>query len=291
MTGRITVQASAIADYMGLGFNTPEDRLLIDLGLKEPIFSKDQKERMELGTILENSVLDFFEGEGRLGEKIYDRNTEVRYAFDGMVRYKIDGRTDDAVVDCKVSASAQSFIFNKGYEVQLQTYMVGEGLNKAILLGLDNGKPVQRVFTRNQEMIDDIEHILNNVTLILTGILPIEELDLSIAEKYSGDVFDEKEALEFDVENDKELVEEFAKNNENLKKLEKRQDVLKKYFQSKYPFVEYKDEDVSIKITQRSRKGGLDEARFVTNHPDIDLDNYRKDGSSYKVVTIKSLQK
>ena len=93
---------------------------------REQGIDAESEERMLLGTLLEDSVLNFFER--KLGISITNRNVAVKEGLNGMIRYKVDGSTiyggEDATVECKVSNSA-SGIFTKslGYIIQCQLYM------------------------------------------------------------------------------------------------------------------------------------------------------------------------
>lgn len=288
---RNTIQASAVANYMGLGFRSPQDQLQIDLGLDEPIFSADQKERMRLGTVLEDAVLDYFQGEQWLNEVIFDRNTDRRIGMDHMVSYMIDGRTQDAIVDCKVSASQESFIFNKGYEVQMNIYMESEGLDKAHLLGLDKGVPTWRTLHKNEELLFDIKVVVSNVYAILMGILPPDMLDLSVAEKYSGTIYNEDEEVVFDEEKDLAFLMEMVDNKTYIKNLQDRNKEIDAYFKDKYPFTKFANDKVSISIVEQSRKGSLDKAKVLLDYPDLDFDKYVGEPTTFKVIRTKEIVK
>ena len=75
MKERFTVQASSLGDYFGVGFNSIQDRIAMDLGEKEKEVLKDELDRMKLGQCLESGILDYYEY--LLGVSIFNRNTET----------------------------------------------------------------------------------------------------------------------------------------------------------------------------------------------------------------------
>ena len=61
MKERFYVVASALSSYFGVGFNTIEEQLEIDLGHMEKEFDEEAQERMDLGNCMEEGCLNFFE--------------------------------------------------------------------------------------------------------------------------------------------------------------------------------------------------------------------------------------
>lgn len=287
MSERYNITASALGSYFGVGFNTPYEQLMIDLGLMESEFDDDSMDRMRLGTELEDAVLNYFEY--KLKISITNRNLEVLEDFDGKLRLKIDGETiyngEPTIVECKVSNStAGIFTKNKGYLLQTQAYMNKYGYNQCLLLGLYLGKPVWTLVKRDDEAIEDIEEMVETVFGILNGLLDESDFPYHLTEKYSGRNGPD-EVQTFD-EDDLGLAEEYAELAVEYSNLGKRLDEIKDAFKEKYSNMVFKNEDLSVRVTETERKGFLDEISLEMSHPDIDLDKYRKPSSKSKRITI-----
>lgn len=287
---RTEIRASSISSYMGVGFNTPQEQLEIDLGTREPMFSKDQRTRMRVGAELEESILNFFEHSDWIGERIYDRNTERRVGYDGRVSYKIDGRTKDAIVEAKYSTSAQSFIFDLKYVIQGNIYMQCEGLDKLYLIGFDKGTPVWRIMHKDEELLADIEKVVENVHAILIGVLSPEDLDLSIAAKYQG-LVDTSNPQDFDEDEDVNLVAEYARNKKSLKEIEDRNKEIEAYLKDKYTNVSYEKDGITFKVTPTNGRKTFDKAALQTDFPEMDLSQYEKVGAPSVRMTINIKEK
>ena len=87
MNKRINITASSLGSYFGVGFNTPEEQLEIDLGKMENIIDEESQDRMNLGNAMEEGCLNYFEG--KLNVTITNRNTEILEDFDGLLRGKL----------------------------------------------------------------------------------------------------------------------------------------------------------------------------------------------------------
>lgn len=292
MKTRYYVIASSLGTYFGLyqQYGTsPLDQLEIDFGNEEANFDDKALERMDLGKTLEDPVLNFFET--KLNISITERNEKDMYAFDGLLKCKIDGFTNyqgvPTGVECKISnSSSGSFIENIGYIMQCQAYMAATGANQWLLLGLYNGKPELKVVYRNEEMIHDIEEMVVAVSDILNGLKDKEEYPWHLVEKYSKTP--KAEPFEPDL-TDHMLIEEYADRKamvESYKENEARIKELEDYFKSKYTGV-YSDDTVVITIGTTTRKGTIDVQQLALDHPEIDIEKYRGPESSSKSIRYK----
>jgi GR25 family glycosyltransferase involved in LPS biosynthesis len=146
---------------------------------------------MELGNHLEDAVIEYFQNV-ILKEPITDRNTETKWGYDEKIRYKLDGKTkikgEPVIFENKISNS-QSYKFteNKGYHIQVQAYMLCENLNKTILAGLYQGKPIYKVIDRDEELIQDIKKMTDFVVSALNGLVDFyNDYPVDLLEKYSN---------------------------------------------------------------------------------------------------------
>lgn len=292
MSERRSVQASSLGSYFGVGFNTPEEQLRIDLGIDEQVFDEDSEDRMALGRLLEDGALNYFEY--KLGISIVNRNKEVIDVFDGMLRCKIDGETiyngEDTVVENKISNS-QAGVFTKdlGYALQCQAYMEGKGYPQALLLGLYQGRPALKVLKRNDELISDIYKMVTVVYGILNGILGMEEYPWDIVDKYAKE--DTKVTLkELDFETVIQL-DELLTINDTLKALESRKSEIQANIKNLYDNCSYSDDSFSFTISTSKRGGGFDELSFSVAHPEIDLEMYRKADTETKTMRLTRKKK
>jgi hypothetical protein len=91
LNSRYNVIASSLASYMGVGFNTIQEQLDYDLGKEERVVDDEAQDRMDLGNAMEDGCLNYFEK--KMGILIDERNSEYKYACDGKLKCKRDGRT------------------------------------------------------------------------------------------------------------------------------------------------------------------------------------------------------
>lgn len=289
MKERFAVAASSLGSYFGVGFNDPLRQLLIDTGKIEEEFDDESQERMDLGNMLEDASLNVLEY--KLGVKITHRNTEVEDALDGKLRIKLDGETildgEETVVENKVSNSKTSlFTKNKGYEFQCQAYMMHRGWNQALLGGLYQGKPIWRVIKRNDDMIEDIKVMVEKVYGIMNGILSEEDFPWELVNKYSNKIVVEHYDT-FDPIEDGDYLERLPELNEQIKELTNEKDTIVDYLKNKYNAVAYNDERYSLSVSSYQRAGSLDTIALEMDHPEIDLDKYKGEGSIVTTVRAK----
>lgn len=289
MKERFNIIASSLSSYFGVGFNTPQEQLDIDLGLVQKDFDDDAKARMMLGRHLEDSAMNYFEE--KMTIIIDERNSETRYACDGLLKCKRDGRTFLDGVETgwenKISNSTSGcFINDKGYEFQCQAYMMAFGLDQWVLAGLYCGKPVYKLILKNEEMQKDIEEMVQCVYTILSGLGTIDDFPWHLVEKYSKAV-QLKEIKGEDIEEyDKELLERLATLKQEKKALDDEITQLENYAKDNYSDTKFSCDSFSCTISTGYRKGGIDEMTLSIEHPEIDLENYRKEGSSYKTIRV-----
>lgn len=308
---RLTVTASSLGDYFGVGFMEPMERLAQDLGLVEPqpIF-KNIQDAMDLGNAMEDAVLDYWEE--KFGTTIYDRNINTKTVLDGKLRVRKDGHMlldgDEEVVESKFVNSGQSFINNKGYHIQVYAQIIaeqdqGNEVYNGRLLGMYQGRPHQIKLTINDEikedmlrMIDAVVGILEMSDKYLTENGEYPDLDVmeymfpwELVEKYSG--ADLTKSEDYDEEDDVYLSE-MAEIKSMQKDLKAREDELKEYLNSKYDVVEHLVLDNGYKFAIRNtrRKGGIDLDLLQTDYPELDLEKYRKEDSAYSTLTLRELK-
>ena len=288
MGERITIRASALTNYFGVGFVEPLQQLAYDLGKEEEVFTEEAKKRMMLGSMLEDSTLDFFEK--FLDIIITERNTAVYTAFDGRVRCKFDGMTiyngEETVVECKISNDGASpFTHSKRYLMQLQTYMESKNVQQALILGLLEGRPVWRLVKRDEEVIADIKEMVDIVTSILYGIATEDDFPMYLVEKYSGAIVSE-EKQDFDMA-DYALLSELKYHKQEAKNHDARAEEITSYFKDKYNNVSYDDGLVKMSIASQKGRASFDKVAFNMAYPDIDLEQFNKIGNPMKVIRIK----
>ena len=286
---RYTLTASSLGSYFGVGFNNPIEQLYYDMGKVAQEIDAESEERMLLGTLLEDAVLNFFEK--KLSITITNRNVEVKEGLNGMIRYKIDGRSiiggEETVVECKVSNSTSS-VFTKslGYIIQCQLYMLEEGTDQAILCGLYHGKPIHITVRRNDELIADIIEMVTEVYSILNGITDELSFPWHLVEKYSNTP--KLTMLSELADDDVDYIAEYVELKQTAKQVEERISTIGDYLKSKYENVKWSDKEtgLSFSLTNQTRKGFLDEIALTMEYPDIDLDKFRKASSESKFLRI-----
>ena len=160
------VTPSSLGSYFGVGFLSPEEQIEVDLGNTEQYFDEEAEDRLRLGRVLEDSVLNYFEE--ALGIIIEERNDELRVFYDNKMMGKVDGiavfNGEKTVVENKISnAKSYKFTENMGYIFQVQSYMMATNTKQALLCGLYQGKPVYKVIYRDEEMIRDIKRMVEFV--------------------------------------------------------------------------------------------------------------------------------
>lgn len=287
--GRFNVIASSLSSYFGVGFNTIDEQLDIDLGIGIKEIDEDAQDRMDLGNAMEDGCLNYFEK--KLNIAIDERNSEYKYAVNGFLKCKRDGRTfidgvETGVENKYSNSKSGSFTEDFGYELQCQAYMMAWGLDQWLLCGMHQGKPKYKIIKANKELQEDISNLVISVVNILMGITPREEYPWDIVDKYSK-VKPVKKLSGDDLEPyDMELLHRMGELKTEISMAKKELDELEEYAKAHYSDSSWQDEDYKYTISTGTRKGDIDKDRLSIEHPDIDIEKYRKPSTSYQTVRI-----
>lgn len=289
---RLTVTASSLGSYFGVGFHHPLEQLQIDLGLLEDTPDDDALDRMELGNLLEDASLNVLER--LIQSPIVNRNVEKLDGLNGMLRMKLDGETFyegvDTVVENKISNSkSKIFVNDLGYHLQCQAYMLEKGYDQAILGGLYQGKPIWKLIKRDNDMIEDIKELTTAVYGILNGLLTVDDYPWHIVQKYKKNI---PTALDtFDALEDAELLEKYAEASANEKFWDSIKDEIATKLKDKYDAIAYQDDFYKVTISKGSRAGGFDDVAFGMAYPNIDLGQFKKEPTETKTIRITKRNK
>ena len=284
---KFRIQASALGNYFGVGFTTPQEQFEIDNEGKEKVFTEEEKNRMLLGSLLENSVLDYFEN--FYGIKIDERNEERLEMFEGMITGKVDGMTiyngERTVVECKVSnSSSTKFVDSKSYQFQIQAYMYHKDVTQALLLGLQNGKPIAKLFKRNDDIIEDIKAMAEHINMMFVGMET--EIPQELIDKYSEVKNDKGNNVVADSEDEEKMLrylELKASQDSNKEEL----DSITNYFKDKYRDGKVISDKAIVTLSSVKGRTSFDKEKLMVEHPELDLDNYNKVGEPTRSFRIK----
>ena len=287
------VNSSSLGSYFGVGFNSPNEQIEIDLGLVEPEFDEAAQDRMALGRHLEDAALNYFQD--KLNIVIENRNEELITGLDGRLVGKIDGMTDlngvKTVVEMKISNSQSGpFTDNMGYILQCQAYMMMTGTTQALLCGLYQGKPIMKIVKRDEDVISDISRMVKFIADVLIGIDTFDNYPVDILERYS------KTQLLEDIKNltpkDEEDIMTLAVLKDKKKVLEEQISAIEDRLKSEYDSGKYENSLISFSIANNERRGGIDEMNLSIWLSglgiDFDIEQFRKPSSKYKVLKVKS---
>lgn len=285
---RIDIIASSLSSYFGVGFNTVQEQLDMDLGKTPKVFDDNAQDRMDLGNIMENACLDYFEK--KMGIVIDERNSEIKFAVDNKLKCKRDGRTFlDGVetgVENKYSNAQSCFIDDKGYMLQCQAYMMAFELDQWLLLGMWQGKPVSKLIKADKEVQADIETVVNAVFDILVGLSDIESYPWEVIAKYSS-LKQQKELSDEELtDKEKKILQTLGKLNIEIKALEEKRDVLKDYAKEHFADSKYGDDSFNYSIYTSDGRSNFDKHLFSIEHPTIDIEKYYKKGSPFQTIKI-----
>lgn len=291
MKERFDIIASSLSSYMGCGFNTIEEQLDIDLGKAIKEVDEDAQDRMDLGNAMEEGCLNYFEK--KLNIVIDERNSEYKYAVNGLLKCKRDGRTfidgiETGVENKYSNSKTKCFTEDFGYELQCQAYMMAWGLDQWLLCGMWQGQPRMKMIKANKDIQKDIEELVTSISAILMGIATIDDYPWKIVEKYSKTnktISLSDDDLE---EYDKELLHRIGELKDEKSIIENELKELEDYAKSHYQDSKYQDDDYKYVISTSERKGGFDEDKLSIEHPEIDLMNYRKPSTTYTTIRVSS---
>jgi hypothetical protein len=282
------VRASSLGSYLGVGFNSPEDQLKIDLGLVEESFDDAANDRMSLGREFEDAALNYFEK--KFNTSITNRNVETIPLYGSKLVGKIDGMTlldgVRTVVENKISNSASyKFTDNLGYILQVQAYMMGTETEQALLCGIYQGKPIYKLIKRDEDIIKDIKEIVDFIHSVMLGLETFDNYPTHLLAKYSKTKL--LEPLTSVTDYDRAMFANLATIRDEIKKLEKQKSELEDLIKNKYDTGIYADDDVEVKISEYTKSGGIDIDAFKMDYGTINLDPYRKPDIKYRTITTK----
>lgn len=289
MRERFDIIASSLSSYFGVGFNTIEEQLDIDRGLTVKEVDEDAQDRMDLGNAMEEGCLNYFEK--KLNIVIDERNSEYKYAVNGLLKCKRDGRTfidgvETGVENKYSNSKTKCFTDDFGYELQCQAYMMAWGLDQWLLCGMWQGQPKMKLIKKNEELQKDIEELVTRISSILMGLSDIEDYPWEIVDKYAK-VNALKSLDSEDIEEyDKELLHRIGELKDEIKERETECKELEDYAKSHYADSRYQDEDYKYVISTGTRKGDIDKDKLSIEHPEIDLEEYRKPSTTYSTIRV-----
>lgn len=284
---RYDVIASSLSSYFGVGFNTVSEQIDIDLGKVEKVFDDEAQDRMNLGIAMEDACLNYFEQ--KMGIKIDERNSEYKYACNGQLKCKRDGRTfldgvETGVENKYSNSTSECFTDSLGYAIQCQAYMMAWGLDQWLLCGMWQGKPVCKLIKKDEELQKDIETIVEAVVEIEMGIRNIEDYPWDIVSKYSKQV-QLKSLTDDEVSDyDKDLLNTLGKLKSQKSDIEKQIKELEDYAKSNFEDCKYEDSEYKYTISTSNGRETFDKEAFVLDNPTVDLSKYTKVGASYRTI-------
>lgn len=286
---RFDVIASSLSSYFGVGFQTVQEQLDIDLGKEEKVFDDEAQDRMNLGNCMEDACLNYFEQ--KMGILIDERNSEYKYACEGKLKCKRDGRTfldgvETGVENKYSNASSENFIDSLGYYIQCQGYMMAWGLDQWILCGMWQGKPQYKLIKADKDMQKDIDIIVTAVVEIEMGLREIDDYPWEIVEKYSKQK-QLKELTEDDLEDyDKKLLNSMGVLKQKVKEYETKIKEFEDYAKLHYDDSKYEDKDFKYSISTSSGRKTFDKNTFSIENPTIDINKYYVEGNAYRTIRI-----
>jgi predicted phage-related endonuclease len=289
---RFYTTPSSLGSYFGVGYNSPQEQLDIDLGIVTPDFDDDAKSRMLLGKTLENGVLDYFEAQ--MGIKITNRNNNMLFFYDDKIKGIVDGMTMlngvKTVVECKVSnAKSYKFTDNMGYIIQCQAYMLATDTEQAMLCGLYQGEPIFKIIKRDKQMIQDIKNMTDFIVEVLMGLNDFSNYPVEILARYSTTkILPTIDSLSNE---ERQNLRKLDSYKEQVKRLEKDIKEIESGIKDNYAEGIFEDDEYKLTISVNERKGGIDIDRLSIEHPEIDYSKYLKPSSSYKMMRLTPKKK
>ena len=286
---RHNVIASSLSSYFGVGFNTVQEQLDIDLGKMVKEIDDEAQDRMDLGNAMEDACLNYFEK--KMGILIDERNSEYKYACDGKLKCKRDGRTfldgvETGVENKYSNSTSECFTDSVGYNIQCQAYMMAWGLDQWILCGMWQGKPAYKLIKKDEEIQKDIEKIVDAVVEIEMGLREISDYPWDIVEKYSSQK-QLKELTDQDLEDyDKKLLHSLGELKQQKKIIDDKITELETYAKTHYEDSKYEDDSFKYVISTSDGRDTFDKNTFSIENPTIDIGKYYKKGSPFRTIRI-----
>jgi predicted phage-related endonuclease len=282
------LRASSLGSYLGVGFNSPEEQLKIDLGQVEENFDEKAQDRMSLGREFEDAALNYFEK--KFGTTITNRNVETLPLYGSKLVGKVDGMTvidgERTVVENKISNS-QSYKFtdNLGYILQCQAYMMGTETEQALLCGIYQGKPIYKLIKRDEDMIKDIREIVEFIHSVMLGLETFDNYPTHLLAKYSKTKI--LEPLTKVDDKDKAIFENLVTIKEQIKQLELQKKELEEHIKGKFDTGIYTDGVIEVKISEYNKTTGIDVDTLVMDYPNVPIDKYKKPDTKYRAINTK----
>lgn len=285
---RTYVNPSSLGSYFGVGFNTPEEQVNIDMGIVEPIFDEASKARMMLGNDLEDATLNYFEH--LLGIKITERNDKMLWFYDNKIKGKVDGMTTykgiRTVVENKISNSTQGvFTDNLGYKIQVHCYMLATGTTQALLCGLYKGKPIFKLIQRDEDLINDIKHMTDYLVDVFLGFETLDNYPYDIVDKYTNDT--SVEPLEDLTDENMATLKRLASLKTRAKEIKTDIDEIESTIKDTWKYGSVDNEDFKFTFSENISKGRFDSVAFNMAYPEIDLDKFKKEDKVGKKILLK----
>ena len=290
LNNRYNVIASSLSSYMGVGFNTIQEQLDYDLGKEEGVVDEEAQDRMDLGNAMEDGCLNYFEK--KMGILIDERNSEYKYACDGKLKCKRDGRTFldgiETGVENKYSNSSSECFTDS---IQCQAYMMAWNLDQWILCGMWQGKPAYKLIKKDVEIQNDIETIVDAVVEIMMGLREVDDYPWDIVEKYSKQK-QLKVLTDDDLEDyDKQLLNSVGKLKAQKKAIEDKLKELEDYAKTHYEDSKWEDSDFKYTISTSAGRATFDKATFSIENPTIDIMKYYKEGTPFRTIRCTAKKK
>ena len=293
LKSRDYVNSSSLGSYFGVGFNSPNEQIEIDLGHIEAEFDEAAQDRMALGRHLEDAALNYFQD--KLGIIIDNRNEELITGLNGRLVGRIDGMTIlngvKTVVEMKISNSQSGpFTDNLGYILQCQAYMMMTDTTQALLCGLYQGKPIMKIVKKDDQVIADIIRMVQFIADVLIGIDTFENYPTDILERYSKTTL--LETIENLTPKDEEDIMSLAVLKDKKKVLDQKISAIEDRLKNSYDSGKYENDLISFSVSHGERRGGLDEMNLSIWLSglgiDFDIEQFRKPSSRYKVLKLTS---
>lgn len=284
---RTYITPSSIGSYFGVGFVSPEEQILIDLGETEQEFDEASEARMLLGRVFEDPSLNYFEE--ALHIKIDERNIDTFDFYEGKIKGKIDGMTMldgvKTVVENKISnAQYGKFTDNVGYMLQCQSYMLGKDVTQCLLCGLYQGKPIYKIIKRDEAVITDIKRVADFVVDVLMGLDIFDNFPKDILAKYSNvKLLPRIENVSDEVIAEAKKLLEYKKQ---VKELEEKIGVIEDLIKDNFETGTFDNAAIKISVGEGSRAGGYDIDYMSLEHPEINYERYRKPNSTYRTLRV-----
>jgi len=284
---RTYITPSSIGSYFGVGFVSPEEQILIDLGETEQEFDEASEARMLLGRVFEDPSLNYFEE--ALHIKIDERNIDTFDFYEGKIKGKIDGMTVlegvKTVVENKISnAQYGKFTDNVGYMLQCQSYMLGKDVTQCLLCGLYQGKPIYKIIKRDESIIADIKRVADFVVEVLMGLEIFDNFPKDILAKYSNvKLLPRIENVSDEVIAEAKKLIDYKKQ---VKELEEKIGAIEDLIKDNFETGTFDNAAIKISIGEGSRAGGYDIDYMSIEHPEINYERYRKPNSTYRTLRV-----